>query len=238
MDGYKISEAARATGFTESALRFYEKEGVVIPDRTAAGYRWYNDADIAALQFVGRAKALGLRLDEITDLLSVLETEDCRPVQLRLRQLLAESMGRARSGIAEATKTLTDLQEAATRLGMRAADGACDEACGCREFSAPSDPAITLECTLSPEGFGLRAMEWRQVAAAAGQRAVLSDGIRLVFSPDHDVATLARLIAEERACCGFLRFTLEADFNGVALEIHDPSGELAPGLFDARREGA
>jgi hypothetical protein len=37
MGGYKISEAARATGFTESALRFYEREGVVVPERTETG---------------------------------------------------------------------------------------------------------------------------------------------------------------------------------------------------------
>lgn len=35
MDGLKISEAARDTGFTVSALRFYEKEGVVVPKPTA-----------------------------------------------------------------------------------------------------------------------------------------------------------------------------------------------------------
>lgn len=39
MGGYKISEAARATGFTESALRFYEQEGVVVPEPTETGYR-------------------------------------------------------------------------------------------------------------------------------------------------------------------------------------------------------
>ncbi|HZD23356.1 MAG TPA: MerR family transcriptional regulator [Acidimicrobiia bacterium] len=34
-----MSEAARATGFTVSALRYYEKEGVVVPERTGNGYR-------------------------------------------------------------------------------------------------------------------------------------------------------------------------------------------------------
>lgn len=37
MDEYKISQAARATGFTVSALRFYEKEGVVVRERTDTG---------------------------------------------------------------------------------------------------------------------------------------------------------------------------------------------------------
>ena len=39
MNGYRISEAARATGFSLSALRFYEQEGVVVPERTSTGYR-------------------------------------------------------------------------------------------------------------------------------------------------------------------------------------------------------
>ena len=39
MDGFSISRAAERTGFTPSALRFYEREGLVRPGRTAAGYR-------------------------------------------------------------------------------------------------------------------------------------------------------------------------------------------------------
>jgi DNA-binding transcriptional MerR regulator len=63
MSGLKISEAARATGFSVSALRFYEQAGVVVPERTATGYRSYSDDHLDSLRFVARGKQLGLSLD-------------------------------------------------------------------------------------------------------------------------------------------------------------------------------
>ena len=68
MDGCTISEAAERTGFSPSALRFYEQHGLVRPARTASGYRSYGDADLERLGFIGRAKGFGLSLDEITEL--------------------------------------------------------------------------------------------------------------------------------------------------------------------------
>jgi DNA-binding transcriptional MerR regulator len=84
MDGYRISEAARATGFSVSALRFYEQEGVVVPERTATGYRCYRDDHVDALRFVARGKQLGLSLDDITELLALLDREECTPLQERI----------------------------------------------------------------------------------------------------------------------------------------------------------
>jgi DNA-binding transcriptional MerR regulator len=78
MDGYSISEAASTTGFTPSALRFYEKAGLVAPSRTGSGYRCYDDDHIDTLRFVARAKGFGLTLDEITGLVPlVTAAEEC-----------------------------------------------------------------------------------------------------------------------------------------------------------------
>src|SRR5690606_11132818 len=52
MDALTIADAAEATGFTPSALRFYEAAGLVRPQRTAAGYRSYGDKDLARLRFI------------------------------------------------------------------------------------------------------------------------------------------------------------------------------------------
>src|SRR5215467_13846312 len=68
MDGYSISRTAERTGFTISALRFYEREGLVRPARTEAGYRCYTEGDVAALRFIARAKSLGLALDQVAEL--------------------------------------------------------------------------------------------------------------------------------------------------------------------------
>jgi DNA-binding transcriptional MerR regulator len=139
MDGLRISEAARATGFTVSALRFYEKEGVVVPERTATGYRSYGDDQLESLRFVARGKQLGLSLDDITELLGLLDEEECAPVQTRIRHLVGERIDQAQDQIAELVAFRSQLQSAAARLGVHTPDGACDDDCGCR--SEPVQPS-------------------------------------------------------------------------------------------------
>lgn len=132
MDGLKISDAARATGFTASALRFYEKAGVVVPERTPAGYRSYGKRDLETLRFVARAKRLGLSLEDVTDLLELLEEDACAPVQERIRLLVTAQIVRAEDRIADLVAFTARLRTAAARLGLHTPDGACDDRCGCR----------------------------------------------------------------------------------------------------------
>jgi MerR family transcriptional regulator, copper efflux regulator len=61
-----VGEAARRAGVTPKAVRLYESRGILPPaERTEAGYRTYTDRDVEVLCFVRRARALGLRLEEI-----------------------------------------------------------------------------------------------------------------------------------------------------------------------------
>src|SRR2546423_13181921 len=64
-----IGEVARRSGFTIRTLRFYERRGVLKPSaRRPNGYRLYGDADLQRLAFIGQAKALGLTLSSIREL--------------------------------------------------------------------------------------------------------------------------------------------------------------------------
>lgn len=130
-------QAARATGITVSALRYYEKEGVVVPERTDTGYRSYGHEDMEALRFLARAKTLGLTLPEISELLTLLAEKDCQPVQTRLRQLVTDRIRQAQDQIADLVGFTGQLQQAATRLGVHTAEGACNDRCGCT--TAPTD---------------------------------------------------------------------------------------------------
>ncbi len=57
------------SGFSASALRYYEGIGLVAPStRTDAGYRLYDDRSLARLGFISRAKKLDCSLEEIIDL--------------------------------------------------------------------------------------------------------------------------------------------------------------------------
>lgn len=70
MDPLTIGRLAAAAGVRIDTVRFYERAGLLKkPQRTAAGYRLYAEADAARLRFIRRAKALGFSLDEITELL-------------------------------------------------------------------------------------------------------------------------------------------------------------------------
>ena len=53
---YRISEAARRVGVSASALRQWERQGLVQPMRTSAGYRLYSDDDVTRLHRVRRLR--------------------------------------------------------------------------------------------------------------------------------------------------------------------------------------
>jgi len=46
---YKIGEIARLLGLTTQALRFYEQEGVIVPQKSENGTRYYTSSDIIRL---------------------------------------------------------------------------------------------------------------------------------------------------------------------------------------------
>ena len=72
MTAHKIGFAAKAAGVTVETVRYYEREGLLgTARRTDAGYRLYSDADVARLQFIRKAKALGFTLNDIAELLQL-----------------------------------------------------------------------------------------------------------------------------------------------------------------------
>lgn len=64
-DGLTIGEVAQRTGLAVSAIRYYEKEGLLAPWRNAGGQRRYARADLRRLSFVRIAQQLGLPLARI-----------------------------------------------------------------------------------------------------------------------------------------------------------------------------
>ena len=53
---YRIGELAKAFGIKADTLRFYEKEGLLVPGvRTSTGYRQYSEDDKKRLHFILRS---------------------------------------------------------------------------------------------------------------------------------------------------------------------------------------
>ena len=73
-NGMKIGELANATGLTTKTIRYYELHRLrEEPERTDSGYRMYGEEDVERLEFVKKAKNLGLSLEEIRDILVLYE---------------------------------------------------------------------------------------------------------------------------------------------------------------------
>jgi MerR family redox-sensitive transcriptional activator SoxR len=70
-----VSDVARRSGFAASALRFYEKEGLIAASRTAGGQRRYERSVLRRLAFIRAARHVGLGLDEVRDVLERLPSE-------------------------------------------------------------------------------------------------------------------------------------------------------------------
>jgi DNA-binding transcriptional MerR regulator len=61
-----IGEASEAVGLSADAIRFYEREGVLMrPPRTSGGRRAYGPAEIQELVFIARLRAVRMPLPEI-----------------------------------------------------------------------------------------------------------------------------------------------------------------------------
>src|ERR1041385_4452329 len=86
---FTVGELSRLTGVTVRALHHYDEIGLVRPSqRTAAGYRLYEEGDVLRLQQVLIFRELGVPLDEIGP---AIDAEADRAALLRRhRAMLAE----------------------------------------------------------------------------------------------------------------------------------------------------
>jgi MerR family redox-sensitive transcriptional activator SoxR len=67
-----VSEVAHRSGFAPSALRFYEREGLIQATRTSGNQRRYERSVLRRLAFVRAARNVGLTLDEVAAALATL----------------------------------------------------------------------------------------------------------------------------------------------------------------------
>ncbi len=94
----KIGELAKATCLSTKTIRFYEAEGLIPdPPRTNSGYRAYASADVARLEFILKAKRLGLSLDEIKGILRAHDRSES--TCLHVRSLLEEKVAQIKTVI-------------------------------------------------------------------------------------------------------------------------------------------
>ena len=67
-----VGEIARRSGFAESAVRYYERLGLLAATRTAGGQRRFERSTLRRLAFIRAARNVGLSLDEVAEALASL----------------------------------------------------------------------------------------------------------------------------------------------------------------------
>jgi MerR family redox-sensitive transcriptional activator SoxR len=71
-DPLTVSDVAARSGFAPSALRFYEKQGLIAASRTSGGQRRFERSVLRRLAFIRAARNVGLTLDEVAAALALL----------------------------------------------------------------------------------------------------------------------------------------------------------------------
>jgi MerR family redox-sensitive transcriptional activator SoxR len=74
-DFLAIGQVAERTGVAPSALRYYEREGLIASTRTSGEQRRYHREVLRRVAFIRIAQRVGLTLDEIRDALASLPQE-------------------------------------------------------------------------------------------------------------------------------------------------------------------
>jgi MerR family Zn(II)-responsive transcriptional regulator of zntA len=115
-DGLQIGQLAKLVGTSTSALRYYEDAGLLEPAmRTQSGYRIYPAAAVGRLQFLNRAKALGLSLSEIRQLVES-PASDAEVQRERLRHVVAHRLADTKSRMVELQALELELERLYIRL--------------------------------------------------------------------------------------------------------------------------
>jgi DNA-binding transcriptional MerR regulator len=237
VSSYTIGEVADRSGFSASALRYYEGIGLVAPaSRTDAGYRIYDDHTLDRLAFIHRAKQLGCTLEEISDLVGLWDGERCGPVQRRLHELVTAKLIDAQHHIGELAAFTAQLHAAAAQLSGEPMDGPCGESCACTSGQVASSPTMPvvpaaqpdhppIACTLDGAAIRDRLVEWQALLGQARSRTSAADGaLRIELTDDVALGELCRLVAAEQQCCAFFSFAITVDRRGIALEVRAPDG--------------
>ena len=110
-DKMRIGEFAEQAGVTPRTIRYYEDLGLLGPnEREGQGFRYYTSSELATLKKIDWLKQLGMRLDEIGEVLP-LYCDD--PTGLRGKQRTLEIL---QAHLAETDEKIESLQSFRSEL--------------------------------------------------------------------------------------------------------------------------
>lgn len=241
----RISDLAERADVPVSTLRYYERIGLLpSPERSQNGYRLYAESAIEHLAFIGRAKRMGVPLEQVGELIELWSTGGCRPLQARIRSFLTTKIAEVRLQRSELAEFEEQLQNLFGRLEKTdGSPGLCDLDCACVHLDVGEDanggcarfPTASrddIACALAQDEQSQRVEQWRNVLAGAAIERT-SDGLRIRFPKGAAMAErVARLCESEAGCCSFFEFTMEISVGEVALIVRLPDQPEARALAE------
>ncbi|MET8080438.1 MerR family transcriptional regulator [Streptomyces sp. NPDC005303] len=224
-----IGEMARDGGLGVSALRFYDRAGVLVPAWVdpVSGYRWYEPAQLEEARLLARLRRAGMPLADIRLVLASWSGTDSDLV----RKLLDAHLRRLEQGLSDARSefsalralidrqenVMTSLRTATARLTVAAPELAA--ALDTVRFAAGTDPELPMLggvlFDIEDENLHLVATDrYRMAVARAG--ATGHDGGRVQVVVPAPLTDAMRALSDGE---GPVRFSLDGD--RVSLEAGD-----------------
>jgi MerR family redox-sensitive transcriptional activator SoxR len=89
-----IGAVAERAGIATSAVRYYERRGLLVADERRSGQRRYRESTLRRLVFIGMLQDAGLSLDEIAGILEASDVESWKAIAAARLEVLDEEIER------------------------------------------------------------------------------------------------------------------------------------------------
>ena len=132
----KIGELAEQTTVPTKTIRFWESEGLLPePERTASGYRDYDDTAVGRIGFIRQAQTAGLTLAQIRQILDV--ADDGNPPCEHVAEAVADRL-------AEVDARIKELQAMRRHLRSLAERAATQDPADCEGYCSIITGALSM----------------------------------------------------------------------------------------------
>ncbi|MGW4561534.1 DNA polymerase III subunit beta family protein [Streptomyces sp. NPDC004561] len=226
---HSIGEMARDSGLGVSALRFYDRAGVLVPAWVdpVSGYRWYEPEQLEEARLLARLRRAGMPLPDIRLVLASWSGADTDLV----RKLLKAHLCRLEQGLSDARSefsalravldhrenAMTSLRIATVRLSSAAPELAA--ALDAVRFAASTDPELPMlgGVLFDIEGESLHVVATDRYRLAVAQAGIAGhEGSRVQVIVPTPLADAMRALLDSE---GPVRLSVDGD--RVTLEVGD-----------------
>lgn len=120
-----IGDIARQLDISARSMRYYEELGLIVPNRSNGGFREYSRSEVEKLSTIIRLKKLGLKLEEIQDLIKIKRNTAHKKSKARLAEQLQKRLREFNGKIKEYKDGIKEIE---TVLAIMEDCSSCDDA--------------------------------------------------------------------------------------------------------------